>query len=79
MSVMRQVMTMSALLAGSALVGAGLGLLLAPQSGRVTRGQLQVHLHKAQDHMTHIGGRVKHTVGEVVEKGKSVLGNHKQV
>lgn len=79
MSMFRQVLTMSAMVAGGMAVGAGLGMLFAPHSGRVTRGQIQVHMHKAQDQMTHMGDRVMQKVDSVVDKGKQVLVNHKLV
>jgi len=73
MSMFRQVLAMSAMVAGGMAIGAGLGMLFAPQSGRVTRGQIQVHVHKVQDHMTHLGGRVMQKVDAMVEKGKHAL------
>ncbi len=76
MSMLRQVLTMSAMVAGGMAVGAGLGMLFAPHSGRVTRGQIQVHVHKAQDQMTHMGGRVIQKVDTVLGKGMQVLSNH---
>ncbi len=76
MSMLRQVLTMSAMVAGGMVVGAGLGMLFAPHSGRVTRGQIQVHVHKAQDQMTHMGGRVMQQVDSVLEKGKHMLSNY---
>ena len=79
MSMLRQVLTMSAMVAGSMAVGAGLGMLFAPHSGRVTRGQIQVHVHKAQDEITHMGGRVMKKVDAMMEKGKHVLTNLKEV
>ena len=79
MSMFRQVLTMSAMVAGGMAVGAGLGMLFAPHSGKVTRGQIQVHVHKAQDQITHMGGRVMQKVDSIVEKGKQVLSNHKAV
>ncbi|MDA0738584.1 MAG: YtxH domain-containing protein [Nitrospirae bacterium] len=79
MSMLRQVLTMSAMVASGMAVGAGLGMLLTPHSGRVTRGQIQVHVHKAQDEMTHMGGRVKQQVDTMLQKGKQALTNHKKV
>ena len=70
---MRQFLTFSAVMAGGVLIGAGLGLLYAPQSGRVTRGQIQVYAHRAQDEMTHMGGRVSQTMNGLVEKGRMVF------
>ncbi len=79
MSMLRQVLTMSAMVAGGMAVGAGLGMLFAPNSGRVTRGQIQYHVHKAQDEMTHMGGRVLQEVDSMLEKGKQVLSLNKKV
>ncbi len=79
MSMFRQVLTMSTMVAGGMVIGAGLGMLLTPHSGRVTRGQIQVYAHKAQDEVTHMGGRVMQHVDSMLEKGKEVLGNYKQV
>lgn len=79
MSLLKKVMTGTALVAGGMALGAGLGMLLAPHSGRVTRGQIQVQAHKAQDHMNYMGGRVIEKVDNVLEKGKQVFGNHKGV
>ena len=76
MTMFRQVLTMSAMVAGGMAFGAGLGMLFAPNSGRVTRGKIQVHVHKAQDEVTHMGGRVKQQVDSMLEKGKQVL-SHK--
>lgn len=75
MSMLRQIVTISAMVAGSMAIGAGLGMLFAPHSGRVTRGQIRVHLHKAQDEMTHMGGQVMQHVDTVLDKGKQVLSN----
>ena len=75
MSMLRQVLTMSAMVAGGMAIGAGLGMLFAPHSGRVTRGQIRVQINKAQDEMTHMGGRVMQHVDSVLEKGKQVLTN----
>ncbi len=69
MSILRQVLTMSAMIAGGMAVGAGLGMLFAPHSGRVTRGQIQVHVHKAHDEMTHVGGRVMQKVAQCLKRG----------
>ena len=73
MSMLRQVVTLSAMVGGGMAVGVGLGMLFAPQSGRVTRGQMQVHLHKAQDKVTHMGDRMMRTLDSMMEKGKHVL------
>jgi len=75
MTMLRQVLTLSAMVAGGMAVGAGLGMIFAPTSGRVARGKIQMHVHKAQDEVTHLGGRVMHEVDSIVEKGKRALSN----
>lgn len=70
----RNVLNMTAMLMGGMIVGAGMALLMAPQSGRVTRGQIRVNVDRAQDHMTHVGGRVKQVMGEMLDKGQELIG-----
>ncbi len=70
----RHVLTMSAMLIGGTIVGAGIALLMAPQSGRVTRGQIRVNVHRAQDEMSHVGGRVMQVMGDMMGKGQELIG-----
>lgn len=70
----RNVLNMTAMLMGGLIVGAGMALIMAPQSGRVTRSQIRVNAHRAQDHMTHVGGRVKHAMGDMMDKGQALIG-----
>ncbi|MEC4673025.1 MAG: YtxH domain-containing protein [Nitrospirota bacterium] len=70
----RNVLTMSAMLIGGTIVGAGIALLMAPQSGRVTRGQIRVNVHRAQDEMSHVGGRVMQVMGDMMGKGQELIG-----
>jgi len=44
----KQVARWAALVAGSAVVGAGIGLLLAPQTGTETRREIARYAKKAQ-------------------------------
>lgn len=44
----KQVAKVAALVAGGAVIGAGLGLLFAPQSGTETRRQLKHYAKRAQ-------------------------------
>ena len=70
----RNVFTMSAMLIGGTIVGAGIALLMAPQSSRVTRGQIRVNVHRAQDEMSHVGGRVMQVMGDMMGKGQELIG-----
>ena len=73
-SSVRSMLKMSAMLIGGMVIGSGLALLMAPQSGRVTRGQIRVNMHRAQDHMTHVGGRVMKAVDDMMGKGQEMIG-----
>jgi len=69
----RNILKMSAMMVGGTMIGAGVALLMAPQSGRVTRGQIRVNVHRAQDHMTHVGGRVKQVMGDMMDRGQELI------
>lgn len=73
-SSVRYMVNMSAMLIGGIIIGGGMALLMAPQSGRVTRGQIRVNMHRAQDHMTHVGGRVMNAVDDMMDKGQELIG-----
>jgi gas vesicle protein len=61
---------MTALVAGSAVIGAGLGLLLAPQSGAETRRQVRHYATRAQAQAARMSRSVKAGYERVVEQGK---------
>lgn len=61
---------MTALVAGSAVIGAGLGLLLAPQSGADTRRQVRDYAKRAQAQAARMGHSVKAGYERAIEHGK---------
>ena len=60
----------TALVAGSAVIGAGLGLLLAPQSGADTRRQVRHYAKRAQVQAARVSRSVQAGVERVIEQGK---------
>ena len=59
----------AAFLAG-ALIGAGVALLLAPQSGAETRDMLRHYAGRAKDELKQRGHDVKSTLDNAMERGK---------
>ena len=55
------------------LVGAVAGLLLAPQSGQETRGDLSKSLNDLSDKVTDLGRTVGHKVSTAVDKTRSQM------
>ncbi len=69
----REVAKVAALLAGGAVVGAGLSLLYAPQSGAETRRQIRHYTKKAQIRATRLGRSVKAELDRAIDYGKSFM------
>jgi gas vesicle protein len=52
------------------LLGTGLGLLMAPQTGRRTRRQIRNYLYDTTDRMNDMAEETKDRVSEFMDKGK---------
>lgn len=69
----QQVAKVAALVAGGAVIGAGLGLLFAPKSGAETRRAVRHFAKRAQIHATRFGRSVKAGMEQAVQSGKSLM------
>ncbi|MBH0208226.1 MAG: hypothetical protein A4C66_12455 [Nitrospira sp. HN-bin3] len=64
----KQVAKAAAFIAGGAVIGAGLGLLFAPQTGAETRRTVSRYARKAQAQTNRWGRAVKSGVEEVLNR-----------
>ena len=69
----QQAAKMAALVAGGAVIGAGLGLLFAPKAGAETRRAVRHFAKRAQIHATRFGHGVKAGMEQAVQSGKSLM------
>ena len=69
----RQVAKVAALVAGGAVIGAGIGLLFAPQAGADTRRDVGRYAKKAQLQATRWSRTVQSGVKEVMDRSKSLI------
>lgn len=72
----RQAAKVAALVAGGAVIGAGIGLLFAPQTGMETRRGVSRYAKKAQLQATRWSRSVQSGVKEAMDRGKSLI--HKE-
>ena len=68
----RQVAKVSALVAGGAVIGAGIGLLFAPQTGADTRRGVGRYAKKARLQATRWSRTVQSRVKAVMDRSKSL-------
>jgi len=52
------------------LLGTGLGLLMAPQTGRRTRRQLKNYLNDTSERINHLADDTRDRMSDFMEKGK---------
>ena len=68
----RQVAKVAALVAGGAVIGAGIGLLFAPQAGAETRRDVGRYAKKAQVQATRWSRTVRSSVKDAMDRRKAV-------
>jgi len=69
----KQVAKVAAMIAGGAVVGAGIGLLFAPQAGTETRRDISRYAKKAQVQATRWGRSVQSGVKEVMDRTRGLV------
>ena len=74
----RQVAKVAALVAGGAVIGAGIGLLFAPQTGTESRRDVGRYAKKAQLQATRWSRTVQSGVKEVMDRSKSPVSKDDQ-
>jgi gas vesicle protein len=74
----QQVAKVAALVAGGAVIGAGIGLLFAPQTGAETRREVGRYAKKAQVQATRWSRTVRSGVKEAMDRRKAVTQKDEQ-
>ena len=74
----RQVAKVAALVAGGAVIGAGIGLLFAPKTGAETRRDVGRYAKKAQIQATRWGRSVQSGEKEVMDRSKALIQKDEQ-
>ncbi len=69
----KQIARFAALVAGGAVVGAGIGLLFAPKTGAETRREISRYAKKAQVQATRLTRAVQSGVKEIMDRTKRPL------
>lgn len=74
----KQVAKVAALVAGGAVIGAGLGLLFAPQSGSETRRDISRYARRTQLQATRWSRAIQSGVKEAMERGRAAYIHHRE-
>ncbi|HKO31528.1 MAG TPA: YtxH domain-containing protein [Nitrospiraceae bacterium] len=74
----RQAAKVAALVAGGAVIGAGIGLLFAPQAGADTRREVGRYAKKAQVQATRWSRTVRSGVKEAMDRRRAVTQKEEQ-
>jgi gas vesicle protein len=74
----RQAAKVAALVAGGAVIGAGIGLLFAPQAGADTRREVGRYAKKAQVQATRWSRTVRSGVKEAMDRRRAVTQKDEQ-
>ena len=69
----KQAAKVAAMIAGGAVIGAGLGLLFAPKSGAETRRDIGRYAKKAQVQATRWSRNVQTGVQDVMSRGRQLV------
>ena len=69
----REAAKIAAIIGGGAVVGAALGLLLAPQTGAETRREVVRYAKRAQLQASRFSRSVKSGVSTIVERSKALV------
>ena len=75
----RQAAKVAALVAGGAVIGAGIGLLFAPQTGAETRRDVGRYARKAQLQATRLSRTVQSGVKDMMDRSKSLVRKDEQI
>lgn len=69
----KQVAKVAAMIAGGAVIGAGIGLLFAPQTGSETRRDISRYARKAQVQATRWSRSVQSGVKEAMDRSRGLV------